>query len=642
VLAHSTLATIDVIAMTAATFATYALWRVSARPTYSAALVAGACTGAALCTKFTLIAFVPAWIAAALWTLGPRTGAAAPSRLQRAARVLTRGGAFAVVAATAWAVVCTAYLWRGVFSPALALSDLRSAALFVFPEQFGRSLLGAGTHAVGGHFAYLCGARSASGFVQYFLIAACVKWTIPFLAILSIGSTFMIRRRRWPSRAEVFLIAPPVALFLVASLVSRVDIGVRHLLPMMPLLAELGGVTVARLARTGRAGLAVGAALVVAHVVTGAMARAHPLAYFNALAGGTARGDRFLIDSNIDWGTEEPAARAALERDSTLVLVPDPRTPAPGRVLVNVNALRGLFELAASPYWWLEDLAPDAIASPAWRVYRVDPEMPPPPELTTEQRALFLAAVASRAEWARVVANPAVGAEDPRVRADALLVQARASRALGDDRAARDALDRARGHWDDRFAAESARLDARAARGGRVAYYQGRALSLSGDHAGAIRSFVRALSDPAAADAARYGLALEAIHRGQLAIADTLLSAGARPPDGTADAVHRAVRSARAQRASPRATDHVRLARWFASRGAFDAAFDEAEVALALDGASQEAIAFLGSLAVDEKCGRALLERHGADRGFVLSELRRAHRARLAAAWDSTSLISGE
>jgi hypothetical protein len=94
----------------------------------------------------------------------------------------------------------------------------------------------------------------------------------------------------------------PVAALLVVFLFSRVDIGVRYALPLLPLLAVAAS-RVATLALP-RAAVAVLALGLGHHVVAAIRIAPHDLAFFSDLAGGPARGHRYLADSNLDWGQD--------------------------------------------------------------------------------------------------------------------------------------------------------------------------------------------------------------------------------------------------------------------------------------------------------------------------------------------------
>jgi hypothetical protein len=85
-------------------------------------------------------------------------------------------------------------------------------------------------------------------------------------------------------------------------MVARIDLGVRHILPIYPLLAIVGGYAVTALFRHSRPAGAV-AALLVAWVVADS-ARAHPdyLAHFNEFAG--SHPEKILCESDLDWGQD--------------------------------------------------------------------------------------------------------------------------------------------------------------------------------------------------------------------------------------------------------------------------------------------------------------------------------------------------
>ena len=98
--------------------------------------------------------------------------------------------------------------------------------------------------------------------------------------------------------------------FFLLAMTGSINIGVRYLLPMVPLLAVGTASQIARRPRPVRfAGWLCGAWLLVVAV------RAHPhyLEYFNECAGGPANGYTRLIDSNLDWGQDAKRLKLFLE-----------------------------------------------------------------------------------------------------------------------------------------------------------------------------------------------------------------------------------------------------------------------------------------------------------------------------------------
>ena len=86
---------------------------------------------------------------------------------------------------------------------------------------------------------------------------------------------------------------------------STINIGVRHVLPIFPLMAITAGIGAVWLwGLTRHRVLARSVVLVLLAWQVGASARAHPdyLPYFNELAG--AHPERLLRDSDLDWGQD--------------------------------------------------------------------------------------------------------------------------------------------------------------------------------------------------------------------------------------------------------------------------------------------------------------------------------------------------
>jgi hypothetical protein len=79
---------------------------------------------------------------------------------------------------------------------------------------------------------------------------------------------------------------------------SRIDIGIRHILPVLPLLF----IFISRLANASNFILKpVVMGLIILHLAAGILAYPFFISYFNQLAGGPKGGINHLIDSNLDW-----------------------------------------------------------------------------------------------------------------------------------------------------------------------------------------------------------------------------------------------------------------------------------------------------------------------------------------------------
>jgi hypothetical protein len=95
----------------------------------------------------------------------------------------------------------------------------------------------------------------------------------------------------------------PVGALFAAAIVSRLNIGYRHVLAALPFLLVLASTAVLFLRRQPAGRFALG--LILSWMVFSAVwQNPHHLAYFNEALGGMAEGYHYLGDSNLDWGQD--------------------------------------------------------------------------------------------------------------------------------------------------------------------------------------------------------------------------------------------------------------------------------------------------------------------------------------------------
>ena len=165
-----------------------------------------------------------------------------------------------------------------------------------------------------GRESFLLGQNGMHGWLLYFPVAALVKTPIPLLllgawaGLRAVWIRVRRRRLRWAAVPAGLALFPLI--YGVASLMSSLNIGYRHLLPTLPFayvgiaagIAPLLSGAGRRVGASRRFALAgVGALLVWLAVGTITIAP-HALAFFNEIAGGPDTGWRYLADSNTDWG----------------------------------------------------------------------------------------------------------------------------------------------------------------------------------------------------------------------------------------------------------------------------------------------------------------------------------------------------
>ena len=160
-------------------------------------------------------------------------------------------------------------------------------------------------HNIRGHSVFLLGEARPRAFWYYFPVALSIKMTLTALLLpLAVAVIHPRALRNWAVVAALVL--------LVFSLTSRVQIGVRMVLPMVALGLVGVAASVATACRELGPGwrrrlLASGAvAGVVWTVFASALVWPHGLCYANELWGGTENGYLHLSDSNYDWGQGLP------------------------------------------------------------------------------------------------------------------------------------------------------------------------------------------------------------------------------------------------------------------------------------------------------------------------------------------------
>ncbi|HEX9137918.1 MAG TPA: hypothetical protein VF905_13380, partial [Nitrospirota bacterium] len=155
--------------------------------------------------------------------------------------------------------------------------------------------------------AFLAGHYSITGWWFYYPLALAIKLPVPILILFTAGLVYslhvIVRDRDW----RWFLLFFAVIIYLVPSLGSKVNAGLRHILPIFPPMCILAGAMIARVLERGWKPVKVTAALLLMALPV-LVLRTYPdyLAYFNEVVGGPRNGWKYLSDSNLDWGEELP------------------------------------------------------------------------------------------------------------------------------------------------------------------------------------------------------------------------------------------------------------------------------------------------------------------------------------------------
>ena len=393
-IAHSRLSTTDLGLTVCILVAMWRWWAWLEKPTRWNLIWTGAAAGAAMATKFN------GSIAVAMCVL---------VALTHPISSLRRG-----------------HYWNAIIRRLAALAVVTLVALWVVWAVYGFEVRGgvpAATYWRGiakiwseytpGLPTFLMGQVAQTGWWYYFPVTFVLKTPLPTQILFALGIVLTIAQpgHAW-RRVSAALIPPAVS--MTAVLFSPLAFGYRHILPVLPFVLIVAGSAVRPKYqipnKVGGGWRVVGIVLLLAwQIISVTLVFPHHLSYFNELAGGPLNGDRFLVDSNLDWGQDLPALKAqmdtlglervnlsyygtalpavygvrywplpaflhfvtGLEVDSF-----NPYTPEPGWYAISVTSLRmGLLYHATDLFAFFRDQTPAARAGYSIRLYKV--EYPP-------------------------------------------------------------------------------------------------------------------------------------------------------------------------------------------------------------------------------------------------------------------------
>jgi hypothetical protein len=290
----------------------YLLWEYTAAPSRGLLVAAGVALGLALGAKFSALALVAGLGAAGLV-------------------YILRGGTLALPGTPPEVPRRKAAIEFAFRLGLIAIITLAATYGFVHFDQWGRGLKFQLTRADHGDgMMYLNGERSKTGWYHYFLVLLPLKLPLGLMLAALLGLWRILRDAGFQAVGRVaFLLVPPLVFFALASY-SRVNLGVRVVLPVLPFLY----VVAAGLTCPARAACATREqncgdaparcadrlllfACVVWSAISAVRSDLYPIAYFNELAGGPRGALRFVADSNVDWGQGLPILKQYLDATGT-------------------------------------------------------------------------------------------------------------------------------------------------------------------------------------------------------------------------------------------------------------------------------------------------------------------------------------
>jgi 4-amino-4-deoxy-L-arabinose transferase-like glycosyltransferase len=318
ILAHAGLATTDTAIASLLPLSLYAFTLFVEKPTWTRTMLLGTAMGAAALSKYSFVLFFP--LCALVIVIARRRFPFARAGVAVLVAVLLvwAGYGFTFGTMAAFDARAEHLAERTIGTTAIAHVPVPAPAFF-------DGILRVRYHDLKGHPGYLLGRIYPDGVWYYFPAALFFKTPIAFLILAVFGVAVVVRQRRgheprttndeprtkWP---ELVCIAAGILLVVMS---SRINIGVRHVLPIYAPLAICAAAAVLELRRWRIAS----AALIAWLVVGSALAHPDYLAWFNGFA---RQPERVLSDSNLDWGQDvlrlaDTARELRIERMTTML-----------------------------------------------------------------------------------------------------------------------------------------------------------------------------------------------------------------------------------------------------------------------------------------------------------------------------------
>lgn len=225
----------------------------------------------------------------------------------------------------------------------------------------------------------------STGWWYYFPVAIFLKYPTGLL-VVAIAGLIALWLGPWSRALKAALTFPPLVI-LGAAMTQSVNIGVRSVLFLAPYLALWSGVALWHW--RGKLVRGVIIFLLLTSVISGIFSYPDFLSYFNPFFGGTAAADKWLIDSNLDWGQDLPALAKELKRRDIHevrlayfgiarpsyygIRALSPNSIAPGWYAISRSFLSGWLP-PGDPYGWLRSLQPEMLVGGSIALFHIDEE----------------------------------------------------------------------------------------------------------------------------------------------------------------------------------------------------------------------------------------------------------------------------
>ncbi|MDY6989593.1 MAG: glycosyltransferase family 39 protein [Thermodesulfobacteriota bacterium] len=344
ILAHSRLATHD-LGLTAFMFiSSYYFWKYLSSPTTASILLCGLFFGCALLTKTTSLFLLPIFSIYALFCVWANNGLGIHLKLPFAERVSEKRrqlrqticivSAFFIIVVVAIVILNIGYGFQGSFRPITDHSsniplyrELRTSNLFTtgllkwvfkiplpFPLPYTEMIGFQSNLAADSGGVYFAGNIYDAGLWYLMILTFLLKSPIPLLLLFT-ASLCAMAVKAFRVGPELFLLLFILVIMFVFSYLSKINMGLRYVLPIYPFIHVLASRLLSLDFMRKPLFLGLFFALSAWYLLSSLLGYPHYLAYFNESIGGPTNGYKYLSDSNLDWGQDLKGLKKYMEEN---------------------------------------------------------------------------------------------------------------------------------------------------------------------------------------------------------------------------------------------------------------------------------------------------------------------------------------
>ncbi|MBU0732162.1 glycosyltransferase family 39 protein [Patescibacteria group bacterium] len=224
------------------------------------------------------------------------------------------------------------YLWLVLIGTLIVVSMI-TAFYYFEPIKYFEGFQMVNEHNSYGHDSYLLGENGEDGWWYYFLVAFAVKTPVITLAFfagsllyffffcISLFKKGEFKKNKKTLQTFLFLLLP-IGVYFAISMTSKINLGVRHLLPIYPFVfvfiaysfSQIGEKMQMKMLKNSFSWLIF--AVLLIYMASAIIVFPNYLSYFNAGVGGSENGLDYLSDSNIDWGQGLKAMAKYMEENN--------------------------------------------------------------------------------------------------------------------------------------------------------------------------------------------------------------------------------------------------------------------------------------------------------------------------------------